>query len=267
MIGSAKVMDALKSIGLNLYERRLWVALLARGTSTAGELSEIANVPRSRAYDILQSLADKGFVIVQTGKPIKYVAVPPEEALERAKKKMEEEIRAMQERIESLKSSPVINELNGYYKKGLKLISPEDMTGALKGHSVTQQLDTMFRDASKKISIVTTPEGLEELARKHIDVLRKARERGVEIKIATTGKAPAIDTLANVAQIRAMDKKFPLSGKFFIVDGKEMVLSLTDPKAVHASQDMALWSRSEYAAGNVLEPLFNLVWNNSKPLK
>jgi len=36
MLATPKVMDALKNIGLNLYERRLWVALLARGTSTAG---------------------------------------------------------------------------------------------------------------------------------------------------------------------------------------------------------------------------------------
>lgn len=87
MLASAKVMDALKSIGLNLYERKLWLALLARGTSTAGELSEIASVPRSRAYDVLQSLAEKGFVVVQSAKPIRYVAIAPDEALERAKKR------------------------------------------------------------------------------------------------------------------------------------------------------------------------------------
>lgn len=88
MLASQKVFDSLKGIGLNLYERKLWVALLARGTSTAGELSSMATVPRSRSYDILQSLAEKGFVVVQTAKPLKYVATSPEEALERAKRKL-----------------------------------------------------------------------------------------------------------------------------------------------------------------------------------
>ena len=46
MLASQKVLDSLKGIGLNLYERKLWVALLARGTSTAGELSAMATVPR-----------------------------------------------------------------------------------------------------------------------------------------------------------------------------------------------------------------------------
>ena len=33
---------------LNLYEVKIWTALLSRGTSTAGELSSISDVPRSR---------------------------------------------------------------------------------------------------------------------------------------------------------------------------------------------------------------------------
>jgi len=160
MLASAKTMEALRSIGLNLYERKLWVALLARGTSTAGELSTIANVPRSRSYDVLQSLAEKGFVVVQSGKPLKYVAIPPEEALEKAKAKIEEELKERIARIDEFKSSPVIKELNEIFSHGLKVVSPEEMTGALKGrYTLQQQLASMFRDASKQIAIVTTPVG------------------------------------------------------------------------------------------------------------
>lgn len=272
MIASSKVMDALKSIGLNLYERRLWVALLARGTSTAGELSEIANVPRSRTYDILQSLAEKGFVIVQTSKPIKYVVVAPEEALERAKNKLEEDMRVMQDRIDSLKESAAMRELNEIFKKGLKLISPEELTGALKGkYSVFQQMGSMFRDANEKINIVTTPEGLNELVASHFDTLKKAKKRGVQIKIATRTSersADAIKSMGGIAEIRNLNKReIPLTGRFYVVDGKEMMFSLTDSKVVHASQDMALWSKSQYAASNVMEPLFELVWSRSKPVK
>ena len=48
--------------GLNLYEVKIWTALLSRGVSTAGELSDIGNVPRSRAYDILESLEKKDLI-------------------------------------------------------------------------------------------------------------------------------------------------------------------------------------------------------------
>ena len=68
-----------KLFGLNTYEARIWAALLSRGVSTAGELSDIANVPRSRSYDVLESLEKKGFVVMKVGKPIKYLAIPPKE--------------------------------------------------------------------------------------------------------------------------------------------------------------------------------------------
>jgi sugar-specific transcriptional regulator TrmB len=270
MLASAKVFDALKGIGLNLYERRLWVALLARGTSTAGELSEIANVPRSRTYDVLQSLAEKGFVIVQTSKPIRYVAVKPEESLERAKKKIEENLKETIERIDDLKGSPIIRELNDVFNQGMKMVSPEEITGALKGrYSFHQQMDTMFRDANKHINIVTTPEGLKELLEGHIDSLKKAKDKGVDIKIATTGKEGALDAvkaLGSVADIRVLDdKEIPVSGRFTVVDSKQFVFSLTDTK-VHSTQDMAFWTKSEHASKDVIEPLFKLVWKNSKSL-
>jgi len=271
MLASAKVLDTLKGIGLNLYERKLWVALLARGTSTAGELSEIANVPRSRAYDVLQSLADKGFVVVQPAKPIKYVAVEPKEALERAKKKLEENFTETIERINGFQKSPVMKELTTIFSQGLKLVVPEDITGSLKGkYSVLQQMDTMFRGANKTINIVTTPDGLKELHSNHLDALKKAKERGVNIKIATTGSektSDAIKTLGGLADIRSIDsKEAAIAGRFTVVDGKQFVFGLTDSK-VHSTQDMAVWSKSQHAAGNMFEPVFNLVWSHSKNVK
>jgi sugar-specific transcriptional regulator TrmB len=86
MIVQKDFLNKLKDFGLNSYEAKLWTALLSRGVATAGELSDIANVPRSRSYDVLESLERKGFVIMKLGKPIKYIAVPPTEVLERVKK-------------------------------------------------------------------------------------------------------------------------------------------------------------------------------------
>jgi len=271
VLASAKSMDSLKSIGLNLYERRLWVALLARGTSTAGELSSIANVPRSRTYDVLQSLAEKGFIIVQTSKPIRYVAVNPEESLERAKKKLEENFKETVDRIIEIKKSPMIKELNDVYSQGLKLVSPEEITGALKGkYSLSQQFETMIKDANKSINIMTTPEGLKELSTDHISSLKKASEKGVNIKIIASGKesaAEAVKVLGSFADVRVVDDKdVDVDGRFFVVDDKQFIFGLTSPK-VHSSQDMAVWSKSEHAAGDVLNPLFKLVWSHSKPTK
>ena len=190
--------------------------------------------------------------------------------MERAKKKLEEEVLRMHERVDELKESPVMRELNEIFQQGLKLISPEEMTGALRGKfSILQQMETMFKNASQRIDIVTTPEGMNELLNNHLEVLKKAKERGVEIKIATNSIekcADAVKALGNTAEIRTVDEKeLPLQGRFFVVDGKQLVFGLTDSK-VHSTQDIVLWSKSEHAAGDVLEPLFKLVWTHSKPV-
>ena len=44
MIVQKEFLSKLKDFGLNTYESKLWTALLSRGVSTAGELSDIANV-------------------------------------------------------------------------------------------------------------------------------------------------------------------------------------------------------------------------------
>ncbi len=272
VLASNKVMDMLKGIGLNLYERKLWVALLARGTSTAGELSEIANVPRSRSYDILQSLAEKGFVITQPAKPLRYVAIPPGEALDRAKKKLEEDMKATIQRMDELKSSPVMKELASVHSTGLDMITPEEMVGALKGKAlVTQQMGSMFKIANKKINIITTHEGMNDIFENHYNDIKKAADRGVKVQIAVSGSdkaseaVKALDNLGAVEVRLVNSKEIPLAGRFAVIDGKELVFSLTDTK-VHNTQDMAFWSKSEHAAGNVMEPLFRLAWNNSKKL-
>jgi sugar-specific transcriptional regulator TrmB len=76
MIVKDEFLNKLRKIfNLNMYEVKVWTALLSRGTSTAGELSNISDVPRSRTYDILETLEKKGFIVMKIGKPIKFVAL------------------------------------------------------------------------------------------------------------------------------------------------------------------------------------------------
>jgi predicted transcriptional regulator len=83
-----EIIKKTRLFGLNTYEARLWAALLSKKTASAGELSDISNVPRSRSYDVLQSLEKKGFVDLVGKRPLIYEAVPPREVLERVKDKV-----------------------------------------------------------------------------------------------------------------------------------------------------------------------------------
>ncbi|MDP6293679.1 MAG: helix-turn-helix domain-containing protein, partial [Candidatus Woesearchaeota archaeon] len=139
---------------LNLYEVKIWAALLSRGVATAGELSDIANVPRSRSYDVLESLEKKGFVIMKLGKPIKYLAVPPTEVLERVKKNLSNEADEKMRRLEDLKKTDVLGELNVLHTQGIELVEPSDLSGSLRGrHNLYSHLETVLKNATKSVTL------------------------------------------------------------------------------------------------------------------
>jgi sugar-specific transcriptional regulator TrmB len=262
MLVSQAVLDELKQIGLNLYERKLWAALLSRGTSTAGELSSLAKVPHSRTYDVLESLAEKGFVMIQSSKPLKYVAVAPNEALERAKKKLKQQSEITINRITKLQNSTSLKELDRLYKKGVKLVQPGEMTSSLKGRdALHQQLETVFKQAKNDISILTTAKGLAELEKRHSNILKKASQRGVKIRIAAPFSKETMKSIEKLKQFSDIKKinSSDFIGRLSLVDGSHIVISLTDEK-VHPTQDLALWSQSQHVAENLLGRMFNMIW-------
>lgn len=260
MVVSQKVLDSLKDIGLNLYERKLFVALLARGTSTAGELAEIANVPRSRSYDVLESLAGKGFLVVQNAKPLKYVVIKPKEALERAKKKMQENLKILIEKMDNLKNSDVVKEMEELYERGIKLVEPSEMTGSLRGReSVSSHLKSMFKTAKSHVNIITTSDGLGDLAN-HYDVLKDLSDSGVKIKIAAHSENE--DYMKSFRQFAEIKNLKQPKGRLCIVDGKQALVALTDDKT-HPTQDLALWTNSEHVASDVFGTLFEHVWEEA----
>lgn len=79
------LIEKLQSFGLNQYEAKAYVSLLSIGTSNAYNISKASGIPRSRIYDILESLTNRGVVMFEeTSDNVKnYTALPSEIFLER----------------------------------------------------------------------------------------------------------------------------------------------------------------------------------------
>ncbi|MBW2988105.1 hypothetical protein DRJ48_00870 [Candidatus Woesearchaeota archaeon] len=249
---------------LNLYEVRLWTALLSRGVSTAGELSDIANVPRSRSYDVLESLEKKGFVIQKFGKPIKYMAVPPEEVIDRVKKHMKRVADEKISRLDEVRAGEIMQELKALHNQGVELVDPADLSGALKGrHNLYNHLDLMIKNAQKNITIMTSSQGLLRKLEGLRSSLEKARERGVKIRIAAPldeSTKKAIEDLKDLAEVRHTDKH----ARFVIVDGDQLTFMVTDDKEVHPTYDIGIWVKTPLFA-SALQHLFDKAWEEMPP--
>jgi len=267
MIVQKDFLNKLKDFGLNTYESKLWTALLSRGISTAGELSDIANVPRSRSYDVLESLEKKGFIIMKLGKPIKYVAVQPSEVLERVKKKVSDEADNQTRILEGLKGSEILTELSLLHSQGVELVEPTDLSGAIKGRSnINNHLETMIKSAQESIDIMTTSEGLIRKAEALKSVLQKAKDRKVRIRIAAPMTKEAEKAIKDIKNFVEIKNTSDIKARFCIIDGKQLTFMLLDDAEVHPTYDSGVWVNTPFFA-SALQQLFESEWKQMKPLE
>ncbi len=267
MIVKEEFLSRLRKIfDLNLYEVRVWTALLSRGTSTAGELSNISDVPRSRTYDILESLEKRGFIVMKLGKPIKFVALKPEEVVERAKKNLVVDAQEKSKRLERLKDDEVLDELNALFTDGVKFVEPSDLSGSLRGRqNMYNHLDMMVRESGKTITIITTAEGLNRKMEALMPSFLKAKKRGVVIRVAAEINSSNIKVakeLEKVAEVRDVEG---FKARFAIIDGEQLMFMLLDDSQVHPSYDVGVWISTPFFA-QAMEKMFELAWKNFTPV-
>ncbi|MGB9675452.1 MAG: TrmB family transcriptional regulator [Candidatus Nanoarchaeia archaeon] len=261
MIVNEELLNKLRrAFGLNLYEAKLWTALLSRGVSTAGELSDIADVPRSRTYDVLESLERKGFILVKPEKPIRYLAIPPNEICEKVTRHLAETTEEKIKKLNSLKDSDLIKELVALYKQGTEPLQPTDFCATIKGrHNLYDHLISLIKEAKNQISIVTTEEGLNRKVRVLKPLLEKAKMKGVKIKIAapiTEKNKEAVKKLEGVAEIKPLKD---IKARFVIIDGEHLLFMFDDDEKIHAMYDMGLWAKSPFFASS-LQEMFEHFW-------
>jgi len=247
--------------GLNLYEVRIWTALLSRGVSTAGELSDIGDVPRSRAYDVLESLEKKGFIVMKLGKPIKYVAVEPDEVVERVKKRLSEKAKENVKRLDNLKKTDVLKELELLHKQGVEFIEPSDLSGAIRGrHNLYQHLETMIKNAKSNVTLTTTNKGVLRKVEALKGELDKLSKKGVKVRIAAPmdkETAKIVKSLPKNVEVRNLDK---INSRFCIVDNKELMFMVMNDEEVHPTYDIGVWINTPYFA-SALNGLFEATWS------
>ncbi len=266
MIVKEEFLGRLRKIfGLNLYEVRVWAALLSRGVSTAGELSDISNVPRSRTYDILESLEKKGFIVMKLGKPIKFIALKPIEVVERVKRNVVRQANDMSKRLDELKGTDVLEELSNLHTNGIKYIEPTDLSGAIRGrNNLYDHLDMIVRGAAKNVVIATTAEGLNRKFESLKAAIEKAKKKGVAVRIAApidSRNYKVAKELSKFAEVRSGK----LRSRFALADRKEMLLMLLDDEEVHPNYDVGVWMNSPFF-GSTMHNLFEANWEKMTPL-
>jgi len=265
MIVQEEFLKKLRSaFNLNIYEVKIWTALLSRGLATAGELADVSGVPRSRSYDVLESLEKRGFVIIKLGKPIKYIAVKPEEIMKRVKKSIVKDADYKVNMLSKIRDTTMFQEIELLYKQGIVNVDPSSLSGSIKGrNNIKNQISSLLDEAESTVTIMTTPTSL---VRKHDEFknkFKKLKTKGVRIRVATQVTDEIKNTLKELEKVAEVKHVEGLSGRFVIVDGKQLVFMIESDKNIHESYDTGIWVKTPYFA-SAMEQMFDAAWSTLK---
>ena len=227
---------------LNIYETKVWLALLGKGVASAGEIADISGVPRSRTYDVLESLEKKGFAIVKIGKPVKYLGVKPNVILEKLKNNVKKEAEDRVLGLSNIKETDEFNQLESLYKEGIAPIRREDISAALKGKSnISNYLRELIQNANKEVIICTDAEEINLKSKLFFQTFNILKKENIKIKLALYGDLNLIKDLEKRFDIKI--KIVNITAKFFIIDRKEILFYLSQNKN---KEDTAVWVNSEF---------------------
>ena len=260
MIVKAELIRKIKGyFDLNIYETKVWLALLSKGVSSAGEIAELSSVPRSRTYDVLESLEKRGFVIQKLGKPVKYLAVKPESVIEKLKNNAAKNAEEKVQTLSQLKDTKEYEELEQLHKTGVEPIKNHELSTSIKGRSnLYIQMRDVMENASNSVYIVTSSYELNSKQKFFSEVFDKLRKRKIDLRVMIADSDDEAKKLSKRFNVQIKSKK--INARFVISDRQELIFTIK-PTSVHEDFDYGVWINSEYFATS-LAYMFELAWKD-----
>ena len=244
MIINPQLVKQIKEyFNLNIYETKVWLALLGKGVASAGEVAELSGVPRSRTYDVLESLEKSGFAVMKLGKPVKYIAVKPRVIIEKLKsntlKNADEKVKV----LSKLKQTKEYSELEQLYEVGIQPVRHEDISGAIKGKStIYNHIKEILESAQKEVLICTSVSELMIKSRFYSQLFERLNKADIKIKIALSGEEKEIKKINNKFKIKA--KQLNIDARFYIADNDQILFIIS--KGNMPDEEIAVWLNTPF---------------------
>jgi sugar-specific transcriptional regulator TrmB len=170
----AETTELLETFGLTEYEARCFVALVRIEHGTAREIAEVADVPRPRVYDSVESLGERGLADVQDAQPRRFRAPAPGDAIERIRREYGDRLDRLEQLLPRLQS-PEPRE----GRAGIWVVEGDD--------AVSDRLAGLAGDAAEELLVVVAVESL--LTDEFLEALADAAERGLDITVGSPADA------------------------------------------------------------------------------
>jgi len=156
------IIEKFKQFGFNSYEAKVYIALLKKYPATGYEVSQIANIPQSRAYDALKSLETEHIVFSTKEKPQKFNPISPKELTQRFKRQMNSSIDYLEKKLPNVKQD---------YNEPIHTICGYD--------NIIEKITEIIKNAKDSIYLEIWKEDFKQIEK----YIQEAYDRSIDIKI------------------------------------------------------------------------------------
>ncbi|EMA04878.1 HTH-type sugar sensing transcriptional regulator TrmB [Haloferax denitrificans] len=231
---------------LGEYEIDAYLAVLEHGQLTASEIADRTSIPQPRVYDTVRSLSDRGLVELRESRPMKIVAVDPDDAFANVKTSLEE----------------LIEELEARYTAPAR--DTEAVSLVKSRSTILRYIEEIIEAAEYELVLSLTP----DLLRRFRDDLAAAIDSGVSIDLLVTPASRAPDpeefNYLDVATI-ARARRGITSPVLAVADGEYSIYATQDALRDDRDRYGVIFNRS--ALGFLVSGFFGTVlWSTAETI-
>lgn len=253
-------------LGLTEREAKVYITLLSRKSFSASELQEAAGVPRTKIYEIVKKMINRGICAEkQIGNNKVYTAIEPKIAMEMI---IEEQRQELSERLK-LKEQ-LVEMFTPIYDEGRKKDEIYDYIEILKNkEQIHKKYLEMLDKAQHEILFFNkgpysadTDKKIDEQTQHEVAFMKKGGVSKGLYEVDEFTNLPEFFLLLEEGQQARLTDNLPL--KMLVFDGKSVLFALDEP---YADNDLTMLSIEHKSIADAYKMLFEYIWINAKEIK
>lgn len=210
------VFDTLKHLGFTTSEITVYKTLIENDYLKVQEISKIANVPRTKTYEILQKLEMKDVILKTNTQPVRYKAKNPSYSLKEMKNKLiadtEKGVELLQESWTHLETIDEMRPVDIYY-------------GATEYFKIFNKLEKNVNSHLYMLLSYIIPETDIQVLK---SIIKKNKSKGVKVELIFHPKAEKLLDIKTKEFLKEQVnyKVIPIPIRTIFIDSQEFIIQI-----------------------------------------
>jgi HTH-type transcriptional regulator, sugar sensing transcriptional regulator len=212
---------ALTHLGFTEYEAKTYLALLQQSPLSGYAVARVSGVPRSKIYEVLGGMVDRGDVLVSHGEPIQYAPKPPGELIESRRQTVERQFAEVAQGLERFWNQQ----------------TPKDLIWDIRGRDeIFYRLREVVGRAEQQVLLQIWEEDVPDVR----EALESAAQRGATVTIMAYGcpDLPFARVFSHEPGVTEITEDYGGRWVVLSIDGREIVAGIVSLGA----ESRAAWS-------------------------